>query len=329
MLDVITHSGQFHADEVVATALLEVLHGEPARVTRTRSAHVIDAAPPTTYVIDVGGVYDPARRRFDHHQREPVPHFDEAMPEISAYPFRMSSCGLVWSEYGEMIVKGLGASPDTAEAAVETAYDNFFAAIDAHDNGVPYVVGNPDRNYAQPLHLSYCLGLFNNQMDQDVAFVAAVGHAKTLVLLYLNRMIAKVAEFASESDRLHEALVGAFEDPDNQGCLVLDFPSRCVNEYLRRADPRQHIKTIVLPSGDDSGTWRVHTVDYHHRRFATYAPIAPVPAHLEPRIQFVHNNLFMAVALDREAAIELAELTLTHYFRLGNTAHRVWRWMST
>ena len=63
----VTHSGPFHADEVFAYALLRVFLGEELELLRTRDPDLIARAD---IAIDVGGEYDPARRRFDHHQRD-------------------------------------------------------------------------------------------------------------------------------------------------------------------------------------------------------------------------------------------------------------------
>jgi len=81
---VVTHSGPFHADEVFAYALLRVILGEPLDLVRTRDPRVIADAD---LVIDVGGAYDPERRRFDHHQR--------------SYHGALSSAGMVlrWLEH--------------------------------------------------------------------------------------------------------------------------------------------------------------------------------------------------------------------------------------
>lgn len=67
-LKIITHSGKFHADEVFATAVLEILLGkDKVEIIRSRDNSVIDSGD---YVVDVGGVYDPKTNRFDHHQEE-------------------------------------------------------------------------------------------------------------------------------------------------------------------------------------------------------------------------------------------------------------------
>lgn len=106
------HDGSFHADEVTACALLLLFDRiDRDKVHRTRDQKVIDGCD---YVCDVGGVYDPHKRRFDHHQAE--------------YKGPMSSAGMVLLYLKEMEL-------------IEThLYDYFnkslILGVDAHDNGV-------------------------------------------------------------------------------------------------------------------------------------------------------------------------------------------------
>lgn len=60
------HDGTFHADEVVACALL-ILFGlaDRGKIVRTREVKKLAECE---YVCDVGGVYDPEKKLFDHHQ---------------------------------------------------------------------------------------------------------------------------------------------------------------------------------------------------------------------------------------------------------------------
>ena len=62
---VATHHGSFHADDVLAWALIRVFLDPQAELIRTRDEGVIQSAD---VVIDVGGVFDPDSSRFDHHQ---------------------------------------------------------------------------------------------------------------------------------------------------------------------------------------------------------------------------------------------------------------------
>jgi len=61
-----THSGPFHADDVLAWALLTVFRYPDAELVRTRDPAVLRGAD---IVFDVGGSFDEANGRFDHHQQ--------------------------------------------------------------------------------------------------------------------------------------------------------------------------------------------------------------------------------------------------------------------
>lgn len=63
---VATHSGGYHCDEVLAIALLDM--GGVVKdytIVRTRDEGIIFGVD---IIVDVGGVYDPSRMMFDHHQ---------------------------------------------------------------------------------------------------------------------------------------------------------------------------------------------------------------------------------------------------------------------
>jgi uncharacterized UPF0160 family protein len=67
-----THSGSFHADDVFGVGILMGVFPSHTLV-RTRKQELIDAAD---FAVDVGGSWDAAKGRFDHHQRG----FDGARP---------------------------------------------------------------------------------------------------------------------------------------------------------------------------------------------------------------------------------------------------------
>ena len=66
LIRIATHNGSFHADDVFGVAVLMLLH-PGAELVRTRDEQVVAAAD---FAVDVGGEWDPARGRFDHHQRD-------------------------------------------------------------------------------------------------------------------------------------------------------------------------------------------------------------------------------------------------------------------
>jgi len=115
---IVTHSGKFHADDAWAVAVLNVLH-PGSEIVRTRNPAIIEAAD---FAVDVGGIWDPATGRFDHHQKG----FDAARPSGVVY----ASAGLVWREHGARCVRAL-ASAHTGHPLSEDASREIAYAIDA------------------------------------------------------------------------------------------------------------------------------------------------------------------------------------------------------
>lgn len=118
---VVTHSGPFHADEVFAYALLRVFSGAQVTLSRTRDLALIARAD---VAIDVGGEYDPARGRFDHHQR--------------SYQGTLSSAGMVlsWLEH-------TGKVPVSLAAQLRNDWVDYIDAVDtglrSPGGGVPCI----------------------------------------------------------------------------------------------------------------------------------------------------------------------------------------------
>lgn len=112
---IVTHNGKFHADDAWAVAVLHILFPE-AEIVRTRNPATIEAGD---FAVDVGGVWDPATGRFDHHQKG----FDGA--RMSGVPY--ASAGLVWREYGARCVAALALQHAGQQLDEETAQQMAYA----------------------------------------------------------------------------------------------------------------------------------------------------------------------------------------------------------
>ncbi|QGZ41023.1 uncharacterized UPF0160 family protein [Pseudoduganella flava] len=115
---IVTHNGKFHADDAWACAVLAILHPD-AQLVRTRDPALIEAAD---FAVDVGGIWDPATGRFDHHQKG----FDGARQ--SGVPY--ASAGLVWRTYGQRCVAAV-AEAHTGQALPDDTAREIAYAIDA------------------------------------------------------------------------------------------------------------------------------------------------------------------------------------------------------
>ncbi|GAB3410727.1 MYG1 family protein [Massilia agilis] len=115
---IVTHGGKFHADDAWAVATLAVLFPD-AEIVRTRDPATVAGAD---FAIDVGGIWDPATGRFDHHQKGFSATRQDGVPYASA--------GLVWKEYGARCVGALAAAHTGQQLSAETAQQIAYA-IDA------------------------------------------------------------------------------------------------------------------------------------------------------------------------------------------------------
>ncbi|CAG7920401.1 unnamed protein product [Penicillium olsonii] len=125
-----THNGHFHADEALAVYLLRLLPTYASSpLIRTRDPAELEKCHT---VVDVGGVYDAAINRYDHHQRTFATNFPQ-------HQTKLSSAGLVYMHFGKAIIaQKLSLPIDHADVDLlyEKLYTDFIEAIDANDNGI-------------------------------------------------------------------------------------------------------------------------------------------------------------------------------------------------
>ncbi|KAL1553145.1 MYG1 protein-like isoform X2 [Salvia divinorum] len=126
-----THDGKFHCDEALGCFMIRrTAKFHDADIVRSRDPLVLDKLDA---VLDVGGVYDPSRDRYDHHQKG----FEEVFG--CGYVTKLSSAGLVYKHYGkEIIAKEVQLDSDhpDVDRLFLTVYKNFIEAVDAIDNGI-------------------------------------------------------------------------------------------------------------------------------------------------------------------------------------------------
>lgn len=293
-----THSGSFHADDVFATALLKLRFEDDIVVTRTRDPEIIASSD---IVYDVGGVFDRAKLRFDHHMAD-FPRRDDGRP--------YSSVGLIWSEYGVTILSELSGRVlpirELQDIAAEVDRE-FIAPIDMIDNGVTAPTATD---------ITVAIDLFNptwmakgSDEAVDAAFFKAVEFARGVLLRLFDD---KFAQYRAETE-VHEAAMTA-EDP-----RLLEL-NRSVP--FRNAVHRLGLKDllyVVSPSGN-KGNWGVTAVSVEPNSFvnrkdmpAGWAGLTDEQLRRETGVDdaiFAHRSRFFAVAGSRAGALALANAAL-------------------
>ena len=129
-----THSGSFQCDEALGIWMLRQLpKWAGATLVRSRDQAVLDTLD---IVIDVGGTYDEAVLRFDHHQRGFFETFDGAVGGATcaadvtapgAFKTKLSACGLVYKHYGRELLAVL--CPGLEGPRLEAVYVKLYADL--------------------------------------------------------------------------------------------------------------------------------------------------------------------------------------------------------
>lgn len=287
-ITIVTHNGSFHSDDVFAVAvLLLVLKEKPvvATIVRTRDESVISSGD---FVVDVGGVYDDKRERYDHHQIGGAGERDNGVP--------YASFGLVWKKYGKSL---------TSLEAADMVDKNLVQYVDAMDNGVGEL--RPVTADAFPYSIREIIRGFNltweeAKGDEDARFAEAVNLA--------TQVLSREIKSTESSMRGEKMVREAYEAADDKRMVVLENNYPWEDLINRFPEPLY----IVEPSTDG---WKVYAVKdnpasfvnrkdlpqtWAGKRNAEFTAVSGVPDAI-----FCHNKRFMAVAKSKEGAITLAQ----------------------
>lgn len=293
-IKIVTHSSGFHTDDIFAVATLSLLlekEGKEFSVTRSRDMAIAEQAD---YLVDFGGIHDPAIKRFDHHQEGGAGKRENGIP--------YASFGLVWKEYGEKI---------SLDKKVANKVDQFLVQpIDAHDNGVKILETKIENLY--PLDVGSMVHLFEPTWKEDSsideAFLELVSYARILI----KRIIV-----CMEADINAEALVlKAYEQANDKRLIILDNKRYPWLGFLNKfPEP-----LFVIYENKQDNTWSMKGVrndifSYDYKKLLPQNWAGKRDEELEkitgvPGAVFCHNARFMAVNKTKEGILKMAEIAL-------------------
>ncbi|MBL4695980.1 MAG: MYG1 family protein [Rhizobiaceae bacterium] len=295
----VTHSGGFHADELLSSVLLTRLFPQ-AELKRTREREWL--MPATHKIIyDVGGDYNAEAQIFDHHQR-PNPLREDGQP--------FSSFGLIWAHYGRKYLAAMDVPEHNIEA-IHIAFDTkFVLPIDLLDNGAmePSVAG-PLSILTLPTLLGSLKPVFDDMSPtaNDDAFFAALPIARSFIEAFILNLAAK----ARSQGIVLEAITKAGSSP------ILELPMGMPYRSALDKAEADHIMFVVNPRGGD---WTLNGIKLSNETFEQRADLPAAWAGLQDTAleeasgvkgaKFCHNARFIAVANSREAILKMAELAV-------------------
>ncbi|TMS92337.1 metal-dependent hydrolase [Pseudoalteromonas sp. S201] len=284
---IVTHNGNFHADDVFSIAALKIIFPSFTLI-RTRDNAIINDAD---VVIDVGGQYDPETDRFDHHQRGGAGARENGIP--------FSSFGLVWKKYGLAICDDNQDVANAVDAGLVSTID----AIDCgHVEGV-----------ATGISLSQTISMFNPTWEEESNFDAAFDQAVEFAYTLLLRFVAS----AQGGLNAKKIVAQAIKQADDPRLIVLERYTPWKKTVHSLSEEALY---VVYPS--HSGKWIVQTVPAELGSFEDRKPLpAPWAGLSDSEFQavtgiddamFCHNGLFIAGAESFESVMSLATMALEY-----------------
>lgn len=223
------HDGTFHADEVTACALLILFDlVDIKHIVRTREPELLANCE---YVCDVGGIYDPEKKLFDHHQ--------------VTYKGELSSAG--------MILLYLKDRKILSDEEYELFNHSLVYGVDAHDNGrAPQESGF--------CSFSHVIANFNpssyeaSEQQQKEAFSQALhftlGHLKRLYHRYIYTMDCR--QLVKETMER------------NKVCLMFDQAIPWLESFFALGGEKHSALFVIMPAGEH---WKLRGIppDFEHR----------------------------------------------------------------
>ncbi len=278
-----THDGTFHADEVTACALMLLFNLiDFDKIVRTRDLKLLNTCE---YVCDVGGVYDPARKMFDHHQVE--------------YQGMLSGAG--------MILQYLKDQNIIDQLVYDYFNHSLILGVDAHDNG------------RDPQQVGFCS--FSNVISnftpidyesdaefQNKAFYEAVKFA----LGHLERLMKRYDYMQSCRQLVAEAM------KRDRDCLMFDRPLPWLEIFFQMDGEHHPAQFVIMPSGTH---WKLRGIPpTYQSRMKVRVPLPKEWAGLLdedlksvsgiPGAIFCHKGRFISVWEKREDAILALKYTI-------------------
>jgi uncharacterized UPF0160 family protein len=304
----VTHSGGFHADELLSSVVLTRLFPR-AELRRSRDRQWVSPAV-DKIIYDVGGDYDGEAQIFDHHQR-PGPLREDGQP--------FSSFGLIWKHYGRAYLAAMDVPTEHVEAILTKFDAKFVLPIDLLDNGAiePSVAG-PLSILTLPALLGSLKPVFDDASpaaDND-AFLRALPIARSFVEAQILNLAANF--------RAQSIVIKAISDTGTSP--ILELPMGMPHRSALEKAEANHIQFVIHPRGAD---WTLNGIKASNDTFEQRADLPASWAGLTDTAledasgvkgaKFCHSARFIAVASTREAILEMAEIAVQEVQQLAKS----------
>ncbi|MBF8984673.1 MYG1 family protein [Lutibacter sp. B2] len=295
-----THDGKFHADEVMATAILNTIF--IPELTRTRNKKILDG-------LDI--VYDVHGGELDHHG------IDKVLRE-NGIPF--SSCGLVWHKFGKDVVrfKDDALNEQEIDEVFNFVDRSLIEGIDALDNGIWI-----DKPQIPLMNISSILSGFNpvwyEENNEHEYFNKAVEFATSILNNKINFKISVL--------KAKEKVVKAYETREIPEVLIMDTYCPYI-EALKEVDTNEEILFVIFKSKTNYKLQTIRGKDKEDKKKLPKAWLGKQDEELAKvtgvkDATFCHTGRFIAVADSLEGIKKLAQLAINEPYERETMTNKI------
>jgi len=323
-----THSGTFQADEAMGVWMLrQTSQYRNAKVVRSRDMATLGTLD---IVIDVGGVYDHAALRYDHHQRGYDERFDVAPEKGETRCTKLSASGLVYRHYGKDVIRTFypGLSEEQIDLVYVKLYDNLLEALDAIDTGVEPVPEGVELQYKDSTGLASRVGRLNPRWNElpepnpderfeEASALCGADFLSCLIKIVESDMPARAFVEDALKERLDTDASGEIIKLSSGGLPWKNHLYDLEKQYKIEGDAL--IKFVLYT--DQAGMWRVQAVTVEGKQFENRLSLPQewrgvrdedlVQVTKIPGSRFCHAAGFIGGADTYEGALAMAKEALT------------------
>jgi uncharacterized UPF0160 family protein len=283
-----THSGTFHADDVIAYIILDELYG-PLELVRSRDEIDLSGCD---LVFDVGG------GKYDHHTN------DKEYRE-NGIPF--AAAGLVWRDFGKELLLQKGIPSNSVDRIFTYIDEKYIQGLDAIDNGVRFKreILIPEL----PSDIQRFNPKWNRQDDENEQFFKAVNYARISFLNLIDEQMAIL-----DAEKVIETAYAIRKQKE-----IIELEQYCPwLQPLLRVDQNEEVLFVVYP--DKRRGYMIQVVPLHENTFEARKQLPKEWAGLDQEklnsvigiedAIFAHPARFIAGAMSKESITKMASLAV-------------------
>jgi len=308
-LNIGTHNGIFHSDEVLAISILDIANtGKELCIVRTRDK---DELTRTTFNVDIGG------KEYDHH----ITGFDKKRATGELY----ASAGLIWEKFAKDAIKAIQLEENLNYIALTD--EELSSIINEIDRKVIIPVDLEDNGQEISTHLFSFINTFlpcwTENPNYNLAFEKAENIAVEIMKKVIKQNIVKVISKKYLENKFYLIKNETFLKFSKE---ILEIPSQTFPwlEEVCKFNKENHDLVLFVIFPYPAGGWAAQCVPPSIEK--KFEKLVPFPHKWAGKMDselakisgiydalFCHNQRFFARAESKESIIEMCNIAMEIY----------------